>query len=281
EWAAAALGNLAVSADNQALIAEAGAIPPLVELLRSSGDYVRGWAAEALGELAKNAGNKALIAEPGGIPPLVSCLTTGTDITTRHFAAQALGHLMADWIVVDGEFVPMPEATEIAEANQASIASAGAIEPLIALLLTNVRPALQAAAAQALRPFSSREDTRVAIVEAGGISVLAKLLTRCEPAHQHGVVGILDDLAENVENVAAIVEAEAVPGLVELMGDRGTDRGQEAAAELLLKLCAHPQGLSEAKASGALDVAAELETSGTPAAQEAAKRLVALLRPGR
>ena len=287
------LGDLAEElqfhSDNRASIAAAGAIPPLVALLSSSDEDVQRAAVGTLGNLAENVDNKALIAEAGGIPPLVSCLTTGTDITTRHFApqlttrhfaAQLLGDLMADWIVLDREVVLMPEATEIAEANQASIASAGAIEPLIEML-TGDNAFLRESAAHALRPFSSREDTRVAIAVAGAIPVLAELSTRCEPAHQHGVVGILDDLAENAENLAAIVEAFSYPQLVELMGDRGTDRAQEAAAELLLKLCAHPQGLSEAKRWGALDVAAELETSGTPAAQEAAKRLVALLRPGR
>ena len=122
---------------------------------------------------------------------------------------------------------------------------------------------LREAAAQALRPFSSREDTRAAIVEAGGIPELPWLSTRCHPVFQHSVVGILDDFAENAENVAAIVEAGAVPDLVKLMGD-GTDRAQEAAAELLLKLRAHPQGVSEAKASGDLGVATELEKRGEP-----------------
>ena len=174
----------------------------------------------------------------------------------------------------------MPEATEVAEANRALIAAAGAIPPLIALLISGMWFAAELAA-HALRPLSSSEDTRVAIVEAGAIPVLAKLQTRCQPPYQHSVVGILDDLAEKAENLAAIVEAEAVPGLVELLGDARSNRAQEVAAELLLKLCGHPQGLSEAKASGALGAAAQLEVSGTPAAQEAAKRLVALLRPGR
>ena len=128
---------------------------------------------------------------------------------------------------------------------------------------------LREAAAQALRPFSSREDTRAAIVEAGGIPELAWLSTRCHPVFQHSVVGILDDLAENV---AAIVEAGAVPDLVKLMGD-GTDRAQEAAAELLLKLRAHPQGVSEAKASGDLGVATELEKRGEPQSFRTCRRL--------
>ena len=278
--AADALWNLAASDDdNRVLIAEAGGIPALVELLRSSDPEVQRRAARALWNLALNANNKALIAEAGGIPPLVSYLTTGTE-GTQWIAAAALGNLMADWLFVEPEVVPMPEATEVAEANRALIAAAGAIPPLIALLLSG-RLAAESAP-HALRPLSSSEDTRVAIVEAGAIPVLAKLQTRCLPRYQHSVVGILDDLAEDAENLAAIVEAGAVPGLVKLMGDASSNtKAPEVAAELLLKLCGHPQGLSEAKASGALGVAAQLEVSGTPAAQEAAKRLVALLRLGR
>eukprot|EP00439_Symbiodinium_sp_Y106_P087353 s236_g46.t1 len=270
--AAGALWNLATSDDdNKVLIAEAGGIPALVELLSSSNPRVQWSAAGALRNLAPNANNKALIAEAGGIPPLVSCLTTGTEETQRD-ATAALGNLMADWVFGWPEVVPMPEATEVAEANRALIAAAGAIPPLIALLISGMWFAAELAA-HALRPLSSSEDTRVAIVEAGAIPVLAKLQTRCQPPYQHSVVGILDDLAEKAENLAAIVEAEAVPGLVELLGDARSNRAQEVAAELLLKLCGHPQGLSEAKASGALGAAAQLEVSGTPAAQEAAKRL--------
>ena len=285
EAAADALWNLAASDhdnddDNRVLIAEAGGIPALVELLRSSAPDVQLSAAGVLRNLALNANNKALIAEAGGIPPLVSCLTTGTE-KTQLLAACALGDLMADWVFVDPEVVPMPEATEVAEANRALIAAAGAIPPLIALLISGMWDAAELAV-HALRPLSSSEDTRVAIVEAGAIPVLAKFPPFCLPRYQHSVVGILDNLAEDAENLAAIVEAEAVPGLVELMGDASSNtKAPEVAAELLLKLCGHPQGLSEAKASGALGVAAQLEVSGTPAAQEAAKRLVALLRPGR
>ncbi|CAE7246869.1 PUB12 [Symbiodinium sp. CCMP2592] len=283
--AAGVLRNLAADDyDNDVLsvlIAEAGGIPALVELLRSSDPKdptVQRNAAGALKNLSANADNKALIAKAGGIPPLVSCLTTGT-AWAQQKAAATLGKLAMDWTFVEPDIVPLPEASEIAEANRALIASAGAIPRLIALLMDGGE--CVEVAAYALRPFSSSEDTRVAIVDAGAIPVLANLLTRSRFFWQHSIVGILNDLAENMENVAAIVEAEAVPGLVEVMGNNRNTKAQELAAELLLKLCAHSLGLSEAKASGALGVAAQLEVSGTPEAQEAAKRLVALLRPGR
>ncbi|CAE7246880.1 VAC8 [Symbiodinium sp. CCMP2592] len=278
ETAAGVLGNLAFDVDNTAIIAQAGGIPPLVELLRGSIPDLQEKAGGLLRYLSANADNKALIAEAGGIPPLVSCLTTGSPDVQVH-AAVALGNLALDWIFDEPDVVPMPEASETAEANRALIAAAGAIPPLIALLMNGRE--FVGHAAHALRPFSSSEDTRVAIVDAGAIRVLAHSLTDCEPDFRHSVVGILDDVAENAKNVAAIVKAEAVPSLVNVMGRGSNTKAQELAAELLLWLSGHPQGLSEAKASGALGVAAQLEVSGTPDAQEAAKRLVALLRPGR
>ena len=71
EKAAAELRNLAVNADNQVAIAQAGGIAPLVELTRSGSAYAKEKAAGALRNLALNADNKVAIAQAGGIAPLV------------------------------------------------------------------------------------------------------------------------------------------------------------------------------------------------------------------
>ena len=63
---------------NRVLIAEAGGIPPLVELLRDGSADAKAVAALALGNLARDNGNKVLIAEAGGIAPLVQLLRDGS-----------------------------------------------------------------------------------------------------------------------------------------------------------------------------------------------------------
>ncbi|KAH8092119.1 hypothetical protein JL720_5703 [Aureococcus anophagefferens] len=76
-WAARALGYLAWSnAANKFLIAEAGGIAPLVELLRDGSAQAKEHATWVLNDLALD-DNKALIAEAGGIPPLVELLRDG------------------------------------------------------------------------------------------------------------------------------------------------------------------------------------------------------------
>ena len=65
EQAAGALANLALNTDNQAAIARAGGIEPLVALVRSGTDGQKEQAAGALWSLAWNTDNKAAIATAG------------------------------------------------------------------------------------------------------------------------------------------------------------------------------------------------------------------------
>ena len=101
--AAGVLRNLAYNDDaNRVLIAEAGGIPPLVELLRDGSTEARLWAptlgvygvsvapAMALYQLAlNNKANKVAIAEAGGIPLLVELLRDGS-ADAKFEAARAL-----------------------------------------------------------------------------------------------------------------------------------------------------------------------------------------------
>ena len=61
----------------QILIADAGAIPPLVDLVRNGTDAGKEAGAGALGNLAFNDNNKIIIRDAGAIPPLVELLKPG------------------------------------------------------------------------------------------------------------------------------------------------------------------------------------------------------------
>ena len=85
--AARELGDLAFhDAANRVLIAEAGGIAPLVELLRAGSADAKAQAAWALGNLAHNDANKVLIAEAGGVPLLVELLRDGSAAANWHAA---------------------------------------------------------------------------------------------------------------------------------------------------------------------------------------------------
>ena len=89
--------SLACSGDpwgfaNRVLIAEAGGIAPLVELLRDGSADAKRQATRALRNLACNATNQVLIAEADGIPPLVELLRDGS-ANAKMEAAHALLYL--------------------------------------------------------------------------------------------------------------------------------------------------------------------------------------------
>jgi hypothetical protein len=92
----------------------AGALPPLVELLRSSSDEGKAKAAGALWNLAIV--NKAAVAEVGALPPLVELLRGGSD-EGRANAAGVLRSL-----------------TSGNDTDKAAVVAAGALLPLVELL---------------------------------------------------------------------------------------------------------------------------------------------------
>ena len=96
--------------------AAAGAIEPLVALVRGGSERAKEQAAAALRRLAfNNADNKAAIVAAGGLPPLIALLSDGTPGAQEHAAAALMSlALNAD--------------------NQAAIAAAGGIAPLIELV---------------------------------------------------------------------------------------------------------------------------------------------------
>jgi hypothetical protein len=110
-FAARALGNLALAYDNiKVAIVAAGAIPPLLELLRGGSDEGRAGVAWALANLTINdAANKVAIVLSGAIPLLTEVLHGGSD-EGRAGAAIALGNLAS-----------------ASNTNKVAIAAAGAI----------------------------------------------------------------------------------------------------------------------------------------------------------
>ena len=113
--AARALGSLACSHANRVLIAAAGGIPPLVELLCDGSAYAKLSAAWALRNLARLENNKVLIAEAGGIPSLVELLRDG-DAAAKYQARWTLGVL-----------------AENSASNAVAIAAAVGLEALVEL----------------------------------------------------------------------------------------------------------------------------------------------------
>ena len=131
EKAASELKDLARDDDNKIAIANAGAIPLLVQLLRDGTPLAREVAAGALHRMAGNDDNKIAIATAGAIPPLVQLLRDGTPLA-REVAAGALHRMAGN------------------DDNKIAIAKAGAI-PLLVRLVSSGTPLARESAVGALQ----------------------------------------------------------------------------------------------------------------------------------
>jgi len=189
-----ALANLSNNEDNQAAIAEAGGIAPLVQVLADGTVESKKMAAAALWNMAtENEDNQLEIAEAGGIAPLIQLLAHGMP-DAKEQAAGAISHVVFQNV-----------------ANQDAVAEAGALTPLIKLLVTGT-PQGRERAAEALRNlagFPINPVNQVAIAQAGGIAPLIKLARECghtsAPGGKARALEALMFLAQNnPENRAAI-----------------------------------------------------------------------------
>jgi hypothetical protein len=217
-YAARVPGRLSAgNASNSAAIVEAGALLPLVELLRCGSEEDRRLAAEALGNLAvaNDAMIRAAIVEAGAVPLLVAWLSGGSGGTgydscsitvgsgRRNLAARALGFLADD---------------------NDNIVAAVAETGVVPLRVTRLRGGLdqgreQMQAAGVLGNLAVANNAmRVAIVEACALPVLVALLHSGTQEDREQVAVVLEHLAVGNHAVwAAIVEAGALPPLVDLL----------------------------------------------------------------
>ena len=158
KFTAGTLWHLASSADNKVAMVNAGVILPLVQVLSSKSPEAREHAAAVASTLARTqGGNKRAIFDAGGIPPLIKLLSDASTMAQKH-AASAL------WGLADGKDGVFDK----------QIVEAGAVQPLIALLLNNHHETRGFAAA-CLSCLCTNTNARQAILDAGGAEPLMAL----------------------------------------------------------------------------------------------------------
>eukprot|EP00927_Polykrikos_kofoidii_P062596 TRINITY_DN57403_c0_g1_i1.p1 TRINITY_DN57403_c0_g1~~TRINITY_DN57403_c0_g1_i1.p1 ORF type:complete len:902 (+),score=161.87 TRINITY_DN57403_c0_g1_i1:57-2708(+) len=222
--AAVSLWNIAVGNSMvQEAIEQAGAVPPLVELLSDpeASPDVHEAAVAVLGALAANsAESRVTMAKAGAIPLLVKILKYD-QAGARVVAARALWGLAAH--------VP----------NQLAIVEAGAIGPLVKLLDDNLSHVRITAAAALCGLASDHKDNQDKIAEAGAIPPLVRLLREEEAGARVAAAAALRNLAiSDSDHQEAAVTAGVIKPLVELLRDDKAD-AQEDAAFLLANLAAN------------------------------------------
>ncbi|KAH7571007.1 hypothetical protein JRO89_XS05G0238900 [Xanthoceras sorbifolium] len=246
------------STDNRILIAEAGAIPILVNLLTIDDVITQEHAVTSILNLSIYENNKGLIMLAGAIPSIVQVLRAGS-MEARENAAATLFSL------------------SLLDENKIIIGASGAI-PALVELLQNGSTRGKKDAATALFNLCIYLGNKGRAVRAGIISALLKMLTDSRNCMVDEALTILSVLASNQEAKAAIVKASTIPVLIDLTRT-GLPRNKENAAAILLSLCKRDtENLACISRLGAVIPLTELAKSGTERAKRKATSLLELLR---
>lgn len=246
------------STDNRILLAEAGAIPILVNLLTSEDGQIQDNAVTSILNLSIFENNKGLIMLANAIPSVVQVLRAGS-MEAKENAAATLFSL------------------SLADENKIIIGASGAI-PALVELLQNGSPRGKKDAATALFNLCIYHGNKGRAVRAGIITALLKMLTDSSSCMVDEALTILSVLAGHQEAKAVIVKASIIPVLIDLLRT-GSSRNKENASAILLSLCKRDnENLACLSRLGAVIPLSEVAKNGTERAKRKANSLLENLR---
>ncbi|CAM8879098.1 unnamed protein product [Rhodiola kirilowii] len=242
------------NADNRIAIAEAGAIPLLVDLLAVPDSRIQEHAVTALLNLSICEINKGCIVSAKAIPGIVHVLKKGS-MEARENAAATLFSL------------------SVVDENKIMIGASGAVTPLVVLLSEGTQRGKKDAAT-ALFNLCIFQGNKGKAVRAGIVPPLMRLLTEPEGGMVDEALAILAILASHSEGKIAIGAANAVPVLVEVIGN-GSPRNKENAAAILVHLSSgDPQHLADSQKLGVMGPLLDLAQNGTDRGKRKANQLL-------
>ncbi|KAI4339254.1 hypothetical protein MLD38_024216 [Melastoma candidum] len=246
------------NADNRVCIAEAGAIPLLVELLSSPDLRTQEHAVTALLNLSINESNKGTIVNAGAITDIVHVLKNGS-MEARENAAATLFSL------------------SVIDENKVKIGAAGAIPALIRLLC-EATPRGKKDASTAIFNLCIYQGNKARAIRAGIVEPLMRLLKDAGGGMMDESLALLAILASHPEGKTSISDADPVPVLVEVMRT-GSPRNRENAVAVLWSLCSgDAEQLRIAKDHGAEETLKELSESGTDRAKRKAGTILEMFQ---
>eukprot|EP00249_Psilotum_nudum_P015817 c25532_g2_i2 orf=262-2265(+) len=242
------------NAENRVCIAEAGAIPNLVDLLSIQDLRMQEHAITALLNLSIHDSNKGAIVMAGAINPIVKILKSGS-MEARENAAATLFSL------------------SVVDENKVTIGASGAIPALVNLLQKGALRGKKEAAT-ALFNLSIYQGNKARAVRAGVVPPLMELLTDPAAEMVDEALAILAIIATHQEGRVAIGQTATIPMLVDLIRT-GSPRNKENGAAVLLSLCTNDSAhIWTARQVGASGPLSELAQSGTTRARRKAALLL-------
>ena len=263
--------SLSICAENQATVAEAGGVQPLISQLADERPLIRGQAAAALAKLARDSDEtRSMIAKLGGVQPLIALLETSDPLSLpQHSAAPTSETVPSSSGTVHkaGSQAPSTDPYASGGAATAGIQSPIGTQPLDIASAPSTAPSGSAPpplapseaapappktkpllaggvhemAVDALANLAAEPAARDEIVRAGGIPPLVQLLETEGRNTKKYVATALARLSQNHEATqTAIAKAGAIIHLVALLDGREGPEAQEAAAGAILALADSP-----------------------------------------
>ncbi|GFP83504.1 U-box domain-containing protein 11 [Phtheirospermum japonicum] len=244
------------STDNRILLAEAGAIPILVNLLTSDDGQIQDNAVTSILNMSIYENNKGLIMLANAVPSIVQVLRAGSPEAKENAAATLFSLSLAD-------------------ENKIIIGASGAISALVDLL-SDGGPRGKKDAATALFNLCMYHGNKGRAVRAGIVPALLKMMTDWGMVDE--ALTILSVLAGHGEAKSAIVKGRTIPVLIDLLRT-GLARNKENACAILVSLCKRDkESLACLSRLGAMIPLSEIARNGTERAKRKAGSLLESLR---
>lgn len=240
--------------DNRILLANMGAIPPLIKFLSYPDSKIQEHTVTTLLNLSLDEVNKRLIAREGAIPTIIEILQNGTDEARENSAATLFSLSMLD-------------------ENKVMIGCLNGIPPLVDLLRTGTIRGKKDAAT-ALFNLSLNMLNKSRAIKAGIVPPLLHLLEDKNLGMVDEALSILLLLASHPEGRNEIGKLALIETLVEIIRV-GTPKNKECATAVLLELgLKNSSFVLAALQYGVYDHLAEIARCGTSRAQRKANSLL-------
>ncbi|KAK1760709.1 armadillo-type protein [Echria macrotheca] len=259
--ASAALGNLAVNAENKVLIVQLGGLAPLIRQMMSPNVEVQCNAVGCITNLATQEDNKAKIARSGALGPLTR-LAKSKDMRVQRNATGALLNMthsdenrqqlvnagaipvlvqLLSSADVDVQYYCTTALSNIAvDANNRRklVQSEPRLVQSLVNLMDSSSPKVQCQAALALRNLASDEKYQLEIVRANGLGPLLRLLQSSYLPLILSAVACIRNISIHPQNESPIIEAGFLKPLVDLLGSTDNEEIQCHAISTLRNLAA-------------------------------------------
>ncbi|WCJ44707.1 U-box domain-containing protein 15 [Euphorbia peplus] len=245
------------NSENRVLIANNGAISPLVQILYYPDSKIQEHAVTALLNLSIDETNKRNIASEGAIPAIIEVLKNGCNEARENSAAALFSLSMLD-------------------ENKITVGLSNGIPPLVDLLQHGTSRGKKDAAT-ALFNLSLNHLNKGRAIEAGIVTPLLQLLKDKNLGMVDEALSILLLLSSHPEGRCEIGQLSFIEILVEFI-EQGTPKNKECAASVLLELASNNSSfILAALQFGVYEHLVEITNSGTDRAQRKANALLQLM----